>query len=240
MSIRYPAPLRPGDRIGVTSPSSGVPAALLPRLDLCVGVLRDRGYDVVVGTCMDGGGVVSAPAARRAPHLDLAAVAAADPTWLVGSSDISTLLLALTTTTGVATLHGHNLMDTPYRVPAPLLSWLDVVTHPAGAAVTQGAAERHRAGGFDRWEDDPTVVEPTFDSPGGWRMLDPGSGTVRVRGRLIGGCLETVSVLAGLDVPVVLDVDCGHLPPHLALVNGALAELTVCASDSALVQHLVR
>jgi muramoyltetrapeptide carboxypeptidase LdcA involved in peptidoglycan recycling len=35
--------------------------------------------------------------------------------------------------------------------------------------------------------------------------------------------------LGGLGVPVILDVDCGHVPPHLALVNGALG--TVARTD---------
>ncbi len=35
------------------------------------------------------------------------------------------------------------------------------------------------------------------------------------------------SALDGIDVPVVLEVDCGHVPPHLALVNGAQAQLTL-------------
>lgn len=34
-----------------------------------------------------------------------------------------------------------------------------------------------------------------------------------------------------LDVPVVIEVDCGHLPPHLALVNGALTDLTVAGDQ---------
>jgi len=38
--LRYPAPLQPGDRVGVTSPSSGVPADLLPRLGVCAEHLR--------------------------------------------------------------------------------------------------------------------------------------------------------------------------------------------------------
>lgn len=46
------------------------------------------------------------------------------------------------------------------------------------------------------------------------------------------------SALAGLDVPVVLDVDCGHVPPHLALVNGALADVVVTPQERTLVQHL--
>jgi len=291
---------------------------------------------------MSGVGVASAPARARAdeltqmltdptiravvppwggelavevlPHLDLPAIASSDPTWLVGYSDLSTLLLAITTVTGIATLHGQNLMDTPYRVPKPLRSWLDVVTLPPGASLTQGPATQHRRSGFDRWQDDPTITEYTFDSAGSWSLLDPRRGDVHVSGRLIGGCIETVSVLAGtafgdvrsfssaqapeglivyveaaenpaftiardlwrmrlagwfdhanaimvgrtrapdaegfsqrdavrsalgdLDVPVVLDVDCGHLPPHLALINGAVTELTVTGQTKSVTQHL--
>ncbi|MCA1693713.1 MAG: LD-carboxypeptidase, partial [Actinobacteria bacterium] len=62
MSIRYPAPLRPGDRMGVTSPSAGLGREMRPRLDFCIKHLSDLGYDVVVGDCMDGSGVTSAPA----------------------------------------------------------------------------------------------------------------------------------------------------------------------------------
>jgi muramoyltetrapeptide carboxypeptidase LdcA involved in peptidoglycan recycling len=49
--------------------------------------------------------------------LDWDALAAADPTWLVGFSDISTILLAITARPGWATLHGDNLVDTPYQAP---------------------------------------------------------------------------------------------------------------------------
>ena len=47
------------------------------------------------------------------------------------------------------------------------------------------------------------------------------------------------SALRGLDVPVVVDVDCGHVPPHLALVNGALAELQMDSARTVLRQQLV-
>ena len=83
------------------------------------------------------------------PHLDMAAIALSDPTGFVGYSDISTLLLPLTAMTGIATLHGQNLMETPYRVPDPLGSWLDVAAQPAGASVIHGPSEFHRSGGFD-------------------------------------------------------------------------------------------
>lgn len=47
------------------------------------------------------------------------------------------------------------------------------------------------------------------------------------------------SALGDLGVPVVLDVDCGHVPPHLALVNGALAEVVVDGATQTITQHLV-
>ena len=69
MTVVFPAPLRPGDRIGITSPSSGVPQHLWPRFEHAVQSLRDRGYDVVIGECMDGEGTVSAPKRERVAEL---------------------------------------------------------------------------------------------------------------------------------------------------------------------------
>ena len=39
---RYPAPLRPGDVVGVTAPSSGVGPALRPRLEVALGSLAEN------------------------------------------------------------------------------------------------------------------------------------------------------------------------------------------------------
>jgi muramoyltetrapeptide carboxypeptidase LdcA involved in peptidoglycan recycling len=62
MAIRFPAPLQAGDRIGVTSPSSGVDEHLWARLEYAVTWLQASGYEVVVGECMDGVRHISAPA----------------------------------------------------------------------------------------------------------------------------------------------------------------------------------
>ncbi|MET9255697.1 S66 peptidase family protein [Streptomyces sp. NPDC003717] len=341
MAVRYPSPLRPGDRVAVTSPSSGVAKELRARLDLAVRDLQDRGYEVVVGRCMDGSGHVSAPAADRAselmsmltdptvravvppwggetaidliPLLDWDRLREAEPTWLVGFSDMSTLLTPLTLLTGAATVHGNNLMDTPYRVPEGLRSWLDIVEAPSGHRFTQTPPGRHRATGFDDFAAFPDVREYPLDSAGSWTRLD-GSGDVTAEGRLIGGCVETLCNLAGtdyldvsafardaspdgllvyveaagddafticrnlhgmrlagffdranavlvgrtgapdsrslsqheavldalgcLDVPIIADIECGHVPPYMPIVNGAYGRIVHTPGRSELTQTL--
>ncbi|MFF3915512.1 S66 peptidase family protein [Streptomyces sp. NPDC001852] len=339
MTIRCPRPLRPGDRIGVTSPSSGVAKELRGRLDAAVREIESRGYEVVVGRCMDGSTHLSAPATGRAaeltemltdpairavvppwggetaidllPLLDFGAIRRAEPTWVVGYSDMSTVITPLTLLTGVATVHGNNLMDTPYRTPEGLLSWLDVVAAPQGEPFGQTPPGRYRSGGRDDWAANPEVRDLTLDAEGRWTRLD-GAGDVDVEGRLIGGCIETLVNLAGtpyldtsrfagdeplllyveacednafticrnlhgmrlagffdraaavlvgrthapdsptltqheavldalgpLGVPIVADVECGHVAPHLPLVNGARGRVVHTAARSEIVQTLV-
>lgn len=323
--VRFPAWLQPGDTIGVTSPSAGVSGAGADRVDFAVEWLRDRGYEVVVGECMDGSGITSAPAEQRAAELtamlcdptircvvppwggetaidivdllDWDALVSAEPTWVVGFSDISTLLVPITTRLDWATVHGDNLADTPYRPPTGLTSWLDLVSGPgphvqrdSGLVATWRDLEQ--APRTERWR---TVGE------GSWRLH--GAESLEVTGRLVGGCIETMVNLAGtpygdvaafgdryaddglvvyveasedeaaticrnlhglrlagwfthakailvgrtsapdhpqmtqeegvldaldrLGLPIVLDVELGHVPPHLPLVNGALGTVTV-------------
>ena len=330
MPIRYPAPLRPGDRIGVTSPSSGVSDQLWDRFTYAVGCLRDRGFEVVVGELNHTPSHVSGPRDARAAELmamlldptiravvppwggetgidlldllDLEAVADAEPTWCVGFSDTSTWLTPLTLATGIATIHGQNLMDTPYTVPDGILHWVEVAGASPGDELAQRSPGRFRSdGGWDDYAGNPTVTVMTLDSPGTWTRIDPGheGEAATVSGRLIGGCVETIGFAAGsrfgamadfaaahapegllhyldicewnsydicralhgmrlsgwfdqangilvsrthapgrpgftqhdavrdalgmLGVPIIADVECGHVAPHLALVNGALS-----------------
>lgn len=291
---------------------------------------------MVVGQCMDGSGITSAPAEERAAELssmlcdpdircvlppwggetaidlvdllDWDALASAEPTWLVGYSDLSTLLLPITTRLGWATLHGDNLADTPYQPPAGLLSWMEVAAGP-------GPHVQRDSGLIADWwplEEDPRAVQWRKVGEGAWRLH--GATSLDVSGRLIGGCIETVANLAGtpygdvaafgqahaddgllvyleaaeddaaticrnlhalrlagwfsharailigrtnapdnpkmtqeqavldalgrLDLPIVFDLELGHVPPHLPLINGATATVTIHGDLHRITQEL--
>lgn len=342
MQLRFPPPLRPGDVVGVTSPSSGVEGALRPRLELAIDTVRGHGYEVRVGRCMDGSTHISAPATERAAELeqmlldpqvravvppwggetaidlvrllDWKRLADAQPTWMVGFSDTATLITPLTLVSGWATIHGNNLMDTPYRTPEGLVDWLDIVAMEPGSAFTQTAPRAWREGFVD-YVEHPAVDSYELGRAGSWRQLHTGGteeGEVEVTGRLVGGCVETLAHLAGtryldtgrlaalgdglvvyvevagtealgvcrhlhgmrlagffdhadavlvarttgadastltqdaavLDalgdfgVPILADVECGHVAPHLPLVNGALATVRHTPERSTITQTL--
>lgn len=333
--LRYPDPLKPGDLIGVTAPSSGVKGLEIDRIDFCVNWLRKAGYEVVVGSCMDGTGITAGPAADRAEELtamlcnpaircvippwggdtaidvvdllDWDALKMAEPTWLVGFSDLSTLLLPITTRLGWATLHGDNLADTPYQAPEGLLGWLEV-------ASGTGPHNQHDSGLIADWWRLQDNHQATMWKPmgqGAWSLH--GAASLHVTGRLIGGCVETVCNLAGtpygdvaafgrqyaddglivyleaaddeaatvcrnlhglrlagwfdhakailigrtnapdhsslsqrdavldalgrLNLPIVFDLEIGHVPPHLPLVNGAVATVTIDGELRQIVQE---
>ena len=341
MRLRFPPPLRPGDLVGVTSPSSGVDAGLRPRLDVALRTVRQRGFEIKVGACMDGITHISAPAAERAAELqrmlldprvkavvppwggetaidlvgrlDWDRVAQAEPTWMVGFSDMSTIITPLTLLTGWASVHGNNLMDTPYRAPEGLVDWLDIVTLESGSTFTQTSPRAWREGFVD-YVEHPQVDTYELGRTGRWRRLDNGGpgDEVEVSGRLIGGCVETLAHLAGtryldtgrlaalgdglivyvevsgagaldvcrhlhgmrlagffthtdavivartagpgaatltqdeavldalgdLGVPILADVECGHVAPYLPLVNGALATVRHTPEASTITQTL--
>ena len=46
------------------------------------------------------------------------------------------------------------------------------------------------------------------------------------------------SVLNYLDIPVLYDVDIGHVPPQLSLVNGAIAQIKFNENGSTISQYL--
>jgi muramoyltetrapeptide carboxypeptidase len=322
--LRFPRPLKAGSRVVVTAPSSGVEPPLHPRLELCLQSLRHRGWVVEEGQCLrdevDG---ASASAELRAAELqatlmrddvdalippwggelaievlerlDWAALAHARPKWVLGYSDTSTWMLALTLRLGWATAHGPCLMD---LVPGQDQA-LAALEQAPGAVWTQAQSQAWQK----QWSDFAAEPASTYrlTEPTQWRSLH-GRDAERMQGRLIGGCIDTLVHTAGtafgdvarftqqhrddgvllylenaegssgdwvrawhrlrfsgwteglagvligrnavadspnphalhwtealrntagaLPCPVLLDVDIGHVPPQLLLVNGARA-----------------
>lgn len=333
MTVRFPAPLKPGQTIGITAPSSGLSTeGQRARLDLVLSHLLDQGFQVREGACLRSDHKhVSAPVAQRAAefmhmltdpavhavippwggelaselleHLDFDRLRQARPKWVLGYSDTSTLLFSLTLCAGWATAHGPCLMDL-----APTQT--DTLTRGALAALGHDFAQPWAQTSSDRYQTEWLPFEAQVDAPfklahaTAWRRLDGRAEPLVLRGRLLGGCLDTIAWLAGtpygdlpafvresgpdgtllyfenaempppalkrcllslqrhgwfqslsgvligrstapqpsstedlmgdeviadvfgkLGMPVLLNVDIGHQPPQLTLVNGAWAEV---------------
>ena len=325
-----PRALAPGSLIAVTAPSSGVEPPLHARLDLVITHLQQRGFRVREGRCLRSNQQhVSAARHERAAEfmalllddevdaifppwggelaiellslLDFDAIARARPKWLLGFSDLSTLMLPITLRCGWATAHGPNLMDLAPGQDDSLTRHALVPLMSSPGAVFEQAQSSHWQSQWVDFAVNPRtthrLTEPTL-----WKLLNrDGAQPVEFSGRLIGGCLDTVMHLVGsplgdvagfirrcgddgavlylenselpplglvralwslrlagwfdgprgvllgrpgektrvasewtdldalrsalheLPCPVLHDVDIGHMPPQMTLVNGALA-----------------
>jgi muramoyltetrapeptide carboxypeptidase LdcA involved in peptidoglycan recycling len=223
--IRFPKPLQKGDLIAVTAPSSGVSGQALARLDLVLDHLRHLGYRIVEGECLRNEYKnASAPRAQRARELtrflndpsvsaifppwggelasellellDFEALRAVQPKWLLGFSDLSTLQMPLTLISGWATAHGSNLMDlAPTQTDSLTTSVLTVLGSDLSRPVHQQSSTHYEK----TWIDFTVKVDAShhLTEPTRWKRLDGSNDPVAFRGRLIGGCLDTIAWLAG-------------------------------------------
>lgn len=324
--IRYPV-LKESATIGVTAPSSGVEAELHDLIRRAERRLAGEGFRTIIGdTVWQNEKTRSASAEIRAEelnrmmldggidllippwggellievleHLDIGSF---PPKWILGYSDISVLLLAITLTTGIATAHGTNLIDLRGEYSDDTTAmWKTVLSTPAGGSVQQHSSAYYQK----EWDHDhPTSCVFLLTEPTRWEII--GSDKVDVKGRLLGGCLDVIRHLIGtpfgdlarfrevhigdepviwyfencemgttdlrrtlmqmrlsgwfekcsailfgrspanhsvgdyevedvyrdlfreLRVPIVYDIDCGHVPPQMTFVNGAYAEVKV-------------
>lgn len=324
--MRFPQPLRPGARVGVSAPSSTLHSSLHDRLLASIDELRQRGYEPVLGEHLVADvGTPVPPAVRAAEltamladdsiaavvaplggelavavveHLDWELLARSEPTWLVGPSDITTLQLAVTTRLDWATLHATGLLGMSFPRVDGVLPWDVAAASVEG--ITQWSPGGYRSSPFFDFAGDDALGDVFVDTPGTWTVVGV-DGPLDVRGRLVGGCLETVSNLAGtaygdvpafgrrhaddglvvwleaaeesafdvarrlhglrlagwfehanavlvgrteapdddgmtqaeavadalggLGVPIVLDVECGHVHPRMSFVNGAVVRV---------------
>ncbi|AZN39342.1 S66 family peptidase [Paenibacillus albus] len=329
--IQYPQ-LQSHSTIGVTAPSSGVDPSRYQWLEQTRERLGATGLQVQFGdTVWTQNKAKSAPAAKRAEEFN-AMIQAADVDliippwggellielidqveydklpckWVMGYSDLSVLLLAITLKTGIATAHGTNIVDLRGEETDELTAmWRPVLSTKAGGSVIQRSSSCYQK----EWPMDsgPSVFKLT--EPTTWRTLLTGGqqaeGKLRLEGRLLGGCIDVIRHLIGtpygdvaafreayipgekllwylencelntadvrrslvqmklagwfehcsgimfgrspanrpvenytiedvytdladeLGLPIVYDIDCGHVPPQLTLINGAFAEVEV-------------
>ncbi|QKS70033.1 LD-carboxypeptidase [Paenalkalicoccus suaedae] len=331
--ITYPI-LHKQDQISVTAVSSGVPPELHFLLKEAKEKLERDGYQVDIDdTAWTHKELQAAPASERAKalhvHLDKQPGVVIPPwgghrlismlehidfariphTWLLGYSDTSVLLLAVTLRTGIATAHGTNFVDLRgSTTDSTTAMWERVLMTPNGKTVSQRSSEHFQP----EWQfDNPTPHIFHLTEPTEWKSIGGSS----VQGRLLGGCIDVIHHLVGtpygdvaafqrdklggksilwyfencdmntsdvwrslqqmklagwfdhisgimfgrssanqavedltielvyeelaseLQVPVLYDIDCGHMPPQVTLINGAFADVTVENGKGIIVQE---
>ena len=219
MAHSRPPALKRGDRIGYFSPSSPATAYAPKRHQRAVHFLRQQGFDVVAGQLtgqQDGyrSGTIEARARELnallrdptircvmstiggsnsnalLPHIDYDAIRR-DPKIIVGYSDVTAILQAITQQTGLITFYGPALVAS--------LGELDPLRGQTWEAFWQivcvDGAQTINLHMPERWTDEyvpwEQQTEPKNTAPNQWRTLRDGQAT----GRLIGGNLNTMSGL---------------------------------------------
>nr|WP_263323445.1 S66 peptidase family protein [Neobacillus sp. Marseille-Q6967] len=334
--IKYPV-LEKGATIGVTAPSSGMPSPLHDILHQACSRMESKGYKVICGeTVWTQEKAKSAPAKKRAAELnemmnseeinliippwggellvEMLEYVQFDnikDKWVLGYSDVSGLLLAITLKTGLATAHGTNLVDLRGEYSDETTAmWENVLTTKTNSSIQQQSSEKYQV----KWQhDNPSpcvyhLTEPTY-----WKTTS--NEKVKFEGRLLGGCIDIIRHLVGtpygdvqsfreqhiagepviwylencelntadlrrslvqmkyagwfenssgilfgrsgankaidnytledvyknlaedLQIPIVYDIDCGHLPPQITFINGAYAVVETAQGKGTVLQY---
>ncbi|CAH9059341.1 Microcin C7 self-immunity protein MccF [Pseudoalteromonas holothuriae] len=223
--VVYPKALKLGSKIAVTAFSSGVPKACHPRLNIVLTHLQAQGFEVLEGQCLKHNiEHVSASAEQRAhelmtflcddrigaiappwggelamevlPLLDFERLKLAKPKWLFGFSDISTLGMVLMSKLGWSSAHCSNLMQLHPDESEPLTAQTlqHLVRAERGYSFTQVPSKYYQTNGESFAENPDTVMNVTEQTC--WRTL-PEQDEVKMSGRLIGGCFDTLQYLLG-------------------------------------------
>jgi muramoyltetrapeptide carboxypeptidase len=323
--------------IGVTAPSSGVEEDLHELVKLSCSRLEEMGYKVICrDTVWTQDKAKSAPAKKRAQEFNemmkdetidlilppwggellIEILEELDfdnmkSKWVLGYSDTSMLLLAITLKTGIATAHGTNLIDLRGKFSDDTTAmWESVLSTKTGLSITQYSSEKYQ----QKWQHDnpsPCVFHLTEETK--WKTVS--GENVKAEGRLLGGCIDIIRHLIGtpfgdlqnfrekhikdepviwylencdlittdlrrslvqmklagwfencscimfgrspanesvenytiedvyqdlseeLQIPIVYNIDCGHVPPQITFVNGAYGVVEVEEGKGTVVQH---
>jgi len=218
--IRYPRALETGLTIGITAPSSGVDTELHNLLQQSKAQFENRGYNIEIGeTVWTQYKAASATKEKRATELNamlqnhdihtiippwggeilqeilpLIEWEKAQSKWILGYSDTSTLLFALTLKTGIATAHGTNLIDLRSDEWDPTTSkFLEVLSSGEGATIKQVSSSHYQSKWNHDKKPDPYVYK--LDTKTSWKTVS--NSLEDMNGRLLGGCLDTIHHLIG-------------------------------------------
>ncbi|WP_442598468.1 S66 family peptidase [Neobacillus sp. D3-1R] len=216
--IQYPT-LKEGATIGVTAPSSGVPDVLHEMFKQACNRMESKGFHVVCGgTVWTQEKAKSAPAKKRASEFnemirdgkidmiippwggELAVEILEDvdftslpEKWVLGYSDTSLLLLAITLQTGIATAHGTNFADLRGEYSDETTAmWQAVLSTKAGESIVQHSSEKYQK----QWNhSDPSPCVFHLTEPTSWKAVSESK--VDMEGRLLGGCIDIIRHLIG-------------------------------------------
>ncbi|QOV12003.1 S66 family peptidase [Viridibacillus arvi] len=334
--IKYPF-LERDAIIGVTAPSSGVQVELHYMFKQSCERLKSKGFKIICGeTVWTQEKAKSAPAEKRADEfnemmrddniniiippwggellieiLEKIDFEKIKNKWVLGYSDTSVLLLAITLKTGIATAHGTNLVDLRGEYSDDTTAmWQSVLSTNIGESVLQHSSAKYQK----EWQHNfpsPCVFNLTEQTY--WATVS--NQKVKIQGRLLGGCIDMIRHLIGtaygdvqnfrkqyisgepvlwylencemnttdlrrslvqmklagwfeqcsgimfgrsdantpvnnytvedvykelsdeLGIPIIYDMDCGHVPPQITFINGAYAEVEVEEGKGIILQY---
>ena len=230
--IRYPEPLNKGDKIGVSAPSSGVTGVFSNKLDNAIKQINELGYDIVVTKSVRNQKKLESafPKIRAKeftelylddsikaiippwggeflmeilPYLDYEKLKDAKPKWVMGFSDISTLLFVLTLKLNIATAHGPNFLDFG-NVPIDdsVLKSLNILNQYKKASFIQKSLKLYQ----EEWLEVKENKFPPYNltEEVKWKIIGNNSKT-KFNGRLLGGNLDVLCKLIGTPYTQVTD-----------------------------------
>ncbi|MFE9976666.1 S66 peptidase family protein [Streptomyces hirsutus] len=241
--LSLPPALRPGDLVGVCTPSGPVVGLAAERFERGVRALEGFGWRVVVGPQAQVSGYSAGSARARAeeinvylrdervraifttiggynangvlPYLDYNALHS-DPKIIIGYSDITAILLSVHAQTGITTFHGPTLMPEIAEYP----QMLSYSTESLLSVVTgPGPRDPLRPPAiwteeFLPWDEEDNRPR-RLEAHSGWRWVGSTSGS----GPLLGGNLETLCCLIGT--------------PYLPSFEGAVLFWETCETSMA-------
>ncbi|MFS0562371.1 S66 peptidase family protein [Terribacillus sp. 179-K 1B1 HS] len=224
MSTIFPTALTPNSTFAITAPSSGVPASLHSRIHKAKDQLEKLGQHVIIGdTVWTQKAARSSCAENRATELmsyltdpgidaimppwggellvqvlaklDWDKLASNKPKWLIGYSDTSTLLCSYTLQTTIATAHATNFFDLHMEaLDETTKQWHKVLSAPSRKNFVQYSSPMYQSS-WDKLFAQDDAAGFDLDSKTQWKSTT--GQPVSFTGRLIGGCLNTLTVIAG-------------------------------------------